>query len=29
MVRSIEIDLLESLGDALPEPLQPQDYILQ
>jgi len=29
MVRGIEIDLLENLGDALPEPLQPQGYILQ
>ncbi len=29
MVRGIEIDLLEALGDKLPEPLQPQDYILQ
>lgn len=29
MVRGIEIDLLEALGDALPEPLQPQDYLLQ
>jgi putative membrane protein len=29
MVRGIEIDLLETLGDALPEALQPQGYILQ
>ncbi len=29
MVRGIEIDLLESLGDTLPAPLQPQDYVLR
>jgi len=30
MVRTIEIDLLDSLGvQPLPEPLQPRQYLLQ